>query len=117
MALMTGSDYKASMKKMNPVMYVNGEKVDNYTEHPLVRPVIETVATGYELAHHPAHRDCAAAVSHLTGDPINRFIYVATSAEELIKREKQIRLASFSTGQCVYQCTGKLCRVTLGLGD
>ena len=106
MALKTGSDYKESMKKMDPVMYVNGEKVDNYCEHPLVRPVIETVAAGYDLAHHPAHRECAAAVSHLTGEPINRFIYVATSAEELIKREQQIRLASFSTGQCVYQCTG-----------
>ena len=88
MALKTGEEYKASMKRMKTVVYVSGEKVDRFYEHPLIKPAIETVATGYDLAHNPLHKDCTTAVSHLTGGVINRFTYVATSPDELIKREK-----------------------------
>ena len=106
MALKTGNDYRESLKAMKTVVYVAGEKVPKFYEHPALLPAVNTVATGYDLAHDPNHADITTAVSHLTGEKINRFIYIANSPEELLKREQQIKLASFVTGQCVYQCTG-----------
>jgi len=106
MPLKTGEEYRESLKQMKTVVYVGGRKVDRFYEHPVIKPAVNTVAKGYELAHDPHHRDFTTATSYLTGNPINRFNYVATSGEELIKRERQIKLASHMTGQCVYQCTG-----------
>ncbi|MFC1995497.1 4-hydroxyphenylacetate 3-hydroxylase N-terminal domain-containing protein [Chloroflexota bacterium] len=106
MALKTGEDYKRSLEKMKTVVYVRGEKVDEFYDHPCLKPAVETVAVGYDLAHNPHHTSCTVAVSQLTREIVNRFVHVATSAEELIKREQQIRLASFITGECLYQCTG-----------
>lgn len=106
MALKTGKDYVESLKSMKTVVYVAGEKVPRFYEHPALLPAVNTVATGYDLAHDPIHADITTATSHLTGEKINRFIYIANSPDELIKREQQIKLASFVTGQCVYQCTG-----------
>ncbi len=106
MALKTGKDYVASLKKMKTVVYVNGEKLKKFWEHPLMIPAINTVAAGYDLANDPNHADISSATSHLTGGKINRFIFIANSREELLKRQQQIKLCSFRTGQCVYQCTG-----------
>ena len=106
MALKTGKEYVESLKKMKTVVYVAGEKLDKFYEHPLMIPAVNTVATGYDLAHDPNHAEITTAISHLTGEKINRFIHIANSREDLIKREKQIKLCSFATGQCVYQCTG-----------
>ena len=106
MALKTGKDYMESLRAMKTVVYVAGEKVPKFYEHPALLPAVNTVATGYDLAHDENHADITTATSHLTGQKINRFIYIANSAEDLIKREQQIKLCSFVTGQCVYQCTG-----------
>ncbi len=106
MALRTGEEYRRSLEKMKTVVYVRGEKVNRFYDHPCLKPAVDTVAAGYDLAHNPQHASCTSAVSHLTGEIINRFVNVPTSAEELTKRVKHIRLASFITGECLYQCTG-----------
>ena len=106
MALKTGGDYVESLKTMKTVVYIGGEKIERFYDHPLITPAVNTVAAGYDLAHDPNHAEITTAISHLTGDKINRFIHIANSREDLIKREHQIKLCSFTTGQCVYQCTG-----------
>ncbi len=106
MALKTSQQYLESLKSLKTVVYIDGVKAEKFYEHPVLRPAVNTVAAGYDLAHDPNHREFTTAVSHLTGDVINRFNFVATDKEQLIRREKQIKLASFVTGECVYQCTG-----------
>ena len=63
MALKTGKDYVESLKAMNTVVYVAGEKVTRFYEHPALVPAVNTVAAGYDLAHDPNHAEITTAVS------------------------------------------------------
>ncbi|MBW1785037.1 MAG: 4-hydroxybutyryl-CoA dehydratase [Deltaproteobacteria bacterium] len=105
MALMNGDEYKESIKKVKSILYVQGKQVHDYWDHPAIIPTIETVAAAYDLSF-SEHRECTTAISHLTDEPISRFINIAQNAEDLLKRQQQIKLASFCTGECIYQCTG-----------
>ena len=51
MALMTGAQYIESLRKLNTRVYMFGEKIDNWVDHPIIRPSINCVAVTYDLAH------------------------------------------------------------------
>ncbi len=44
MSLMTGAEYIESLRKLNTRVYMFGEKVDNWVDHPIIRPSINCVA-------------------------------------------------------------------------
>ena len=73
MALMTGAQYIESLRKLNTRVYMFGEKVENWVDHPMIRPSINCVAVTYDLAHDPQYEDLMTAKSHLTGEKVNRF--------------------------------------------
>ena len=53
MALMTGAQYIESLRKLNTQVYMFGEKIENWVDHPMIRPSISCVAMTYQLAHDP----------------------------------------------------------------
>jgi len=53
MALMTGQQYKDSIKDLKINLYLFGEKVENQLENPITGPAIEAVALTYDLANDP----------------------------------------------------------------
>ena len=40
MALMTPQEYIDSLRKLNTRVYMFGEKIDNWVDHPMIRPSI-----------------------------------------------------------------------------
>ena len=48
--LMTATEYIESLRKLNTRVYMFGEKVDNWVDHPIIRPSINCVAMTYALA-------------------------------------------------------------------
>ena len=38
MALMTAKEYIDSLRKLNTRVYMFGEKIDNWVDHPMIRP-------------------------------------------------------------------------------
>ncbi|HBB27897.1 MAG TPA: hypothetical protein DC000_01355, partial [Clostridiales bacterium] len=38
MALMTGEQYIESLRKLKTKVYVFGERVENFVDHPIIRP-------------------------------------------------------------------------------
>ena len=67
MALMTAAQYIESLRKLNTRVYMFGEKIDNWVDHPMIRPSINCVAVTYDLAQDPQYEDLMTAKSHLTG--------------------------------------------------
>jgi len=106
MALKTAEQYKDSLRKMNPTTYILGEKVTNVTDHPLIKPQVETVAQTYSLAHEPETMELLVARSRLTDGEINRFTQLFESIEDLRAKVKMIRLCAQRTGTCFMRCTG-----------
>lgn len=106
MPLMTGEQYIESLRKLKTRVYVFGERVENFVDHPLIRPSINTVAMTYELAHDPQYQDLMTATSNLTGEKVNRFCHLHQSTDDLIKKVKMLRLLGQKTASCFQRCVG-----------
>jgi len=104
--LMTGAQYIESLRKLKTRVYMFGEKVDNWVDHPMIKPSINCLAMTYELAHDPQYADLMTAKSNLTGKTINRFTHLHQSSEDLIKKVKMLRLLGQKTASCFQRCVG-----------
>ena len=52
----TGSEYRDSIRDGREV-YINGERVNDVTRHPMFKPLVDIRARIYDMAHEPATRD------------------------------------------------------------
>ena len=102
--LMTGKEYIESLRKLKTRVYMFGEKVDNWVDHPIIRPSINSVAVTYDLAHDPEHEDIMTAKSNLTGEKVNRFSHLHQSTEDLKNKVKMQRLLGQKTCSCFQRC-------------
>jgi len=106
MALKTAEEFIQSIADLHLEIYLLGEKVDDYTNHPIIRPSLNAMAMTYELAQHPEYQDLMLADSHLIGRKVNRFTHIHQSTEDLIKKVKMLRLLGQKTGTCFQRCVG-----------
>lgn len=104
--LMTGGQYRESLRKLNLMVYLFGERIDNVVDHPVIRPTLNAVAMTYSLAHRPEYAEFMTATSHLTCRRINRFTHIHQSTDDLIKKSKMGRLIGSLTGCCFQRCVG-----------
>ena len=102
--IVTGEDYIDSLRGRNLRVHLFGERVAEPVDHPLIRPSINAVAETYELALREP--ELATVVSPLTGKRINRFLHVATSAEDLVRQNQMQRKLGQLTGTCFQRCVG-----------
>ena len=106
MPMITGAQYEESLRKMNFKVYLQGERVENPVDHPIIRPSMNSVKATYELAEKPEYEELMTATSHLSGKKINRFCHLHQSTEEKKKKVKMQRLLGQKTGACFQRCVG-----------
>ncbi|HMK52767.1 MAG TPA: 4-hydroxyphenylacetate 3-hydroxylase N-terminal domain-containing protein, partial [Thermodesulfobacteriota bacterium] len=104
--IVTKEDYIQSLKDLHHAVFYNGKRVEDITEHPGIRPHINSAALTYELALRPEYEDLMTATSHLTGRKINRFTHIHQSVDDLIKKVQMLRLIGHETGSCFQRCVG-----------
>lgn len=106
MAFKTSEQYLEDMRSLKRTIYVYGEKVENYVDHPVIRPSINCVAKTYEAALIPEFESVMVAKSHLDGKKTNIFNITYQSKDDLIQRCRAQRLMPRLTGYCSYRCLG-----------
>ncbi len=106
MALMNREQYIESLRNLKVKVYMFGELVENFVDHPIIRPSINCLAMTYELAHDPQYEDLMTATSNLTGKKVNRFCHLHQSTDDLRKKVKMQRLLGQKTGSCFQRCVG-----------
>jgi 4-hydroxybutyryl-CoA dehydratase / vinylacetyl-CoA-Delta-isomerase len=104
--MLTAEQYQTSLRRLNQVVYLFGERIDNPVDHPFIRPSMLAVAKTYEMAQQPEYTDLMTAVSHLDGRRINRFTHIHQSTGDLIRKTKMGRLLGAHTGCCFQRCVG-----------
>ncbi len=104
--LKTPEEYIQSIADLDLEIYLLGDRVDDYTDHPIIRPSLDCLAMTYRLAQEPEHQDLMLATSHLTGEKVNRFTHIHRSTEDLVKKVKMLRLLGQKTGSCFQRCVG-----------
>jgi 4-hydroxybutyryl-CoA dehydratase / vinylacetyl-CoA-Delta-isomerase len=104
MAIRTGEDYINSLRGRKLKIFLFGEEIKDYVEHPMIRPSINAVAETYDLA--VREEELATAQSSLTGQRVNRFLHIAESAQDLVLQNKMQRKMGQNTGTCFQRCVG-----------
>jgi 4-hydroxybutyryl-CoA dehydratase/vinylacetyl-CoA-Delta-isomerase len=104
--MMTAVEYENSLRSLNLVVYLFGERIDNPVDHPIIRPSMNAVAMTYEMAQQDEYKEIMTAMSHLSGETINRFTHIHQSVDDLIKKSKMGRLLGAHTGCCFQRCVG-----------
>ena len=100
----TGAEYVASLRDRETRLWLRGELLDEPADHPLLQGSINAMRATYELA---AERpEDFTATSPYTGEPVNRFLHVTTSPEDLRAKHEMQRALGQRTGTCFQRCVG-----------
>lgn len=107
MALKTKEEYKQSLKKMRPNIYKFGELIEDVTTHKFTKNTVEGHGNLFAASHDEKTRDLLTTTSHLTGEPISRYLSIIQSAEDMINNCKMKRFGFQHTGTCTGgRCVG-----------
>ncbi len=102
--IMDGRGYVDSLSRMKTLVYIDGEAVREYWNHPAIRPAVNALAATYDLASNadldPGIHGLVTADSPLTGGRINRFLHIIQSREDLLARMRLQRAMMRYTGGC-----------------
>ena len=104
--LMTAGEYIESLRRLNLNLYLLGEKVENWVDHPIIRPSINAVAMTYKLAHEPENETLATTDSPLTEQKVNRFASLFQGTDDLVNKVKLQRQMGQRTACCFQRCVG-----------
>ena len=102
----TAKEYMESLRQLKLNLYLLGEKVENWVDHPIIRPSINAIAMTYKLAHEPENETLATTTSMLTGEKVNRFNSLFQSTDDLVSKVKLQRELGQRTACCFQRCVG-----------
>jgi 4-hydroxybutyryl-CoA dehydratase/vinylacetyl-CoA-Delta-isomerase len=106
MSMMTGNEYRESLRRLKPEIYYLGEKIESVADHPAFVPHVNAAALTYEMALAPEFEELLSTTSHLTGEKINRYTHIHHSHDDLVKKVKMMRALGQQTGSCFQRCVG-----------
>ena len=115
MGVMSKAEYVESLRKLQPVVFMAGEKITEIVDNPRLRAGIEATGATYELAEMPEYRDLLVTTSDLVGEPVNRFNLPPRSIADLVARVKINRTLGRRVGTCHQRCTGLDCLAALSI--
>lgn len=104
MPIKNGAEYIKSLRGRNLKVYLFGELVKEPVDHPMIRPSINAIAETYDLA--VKDPELATAQSSISGIPVNRFLHIAESAQDLVNQNRMQRKLGQLTGTCFQRCVG-----------
>jgi 4-hydroxybutyryl-CoA dehydratase/vinylacetyl-CoA-Delta-isomerase len=102
--IVSKQDYINSLRGRQLRVYLMGERVDEPVDHPMIRPSVNAMAMSYQLASEQP--ELATAESPLTGTRVNRFLHIATCAEDVVQQNRMQRRLGQLTGTCFQRCVG-----------
>jgi len=86
--LMTAEEYRESLRRYRPRVFVDGEAVESIADEPRLAPGIAAIGVTYDFARRPEHAEMMTAKQATSGKVVNRLVHVnETSADLLAKLE------------------------------
>lgn len=96
--LMNAADYRESLRRYSPRVFVNGRRVDSVADEPLLAPGIAGVGVTYDFAHEPKHQALMLARQGTSGKIVNRMLHIDESSTDLLYKLEAVRLVCQECG-------------------
>lgn len=100
----TKQDFINALSKMKRNVYYDGQLIDRTDE--IQMDCIDTIGTTYDEAAKPENQELMTAISHITGERINRFTNIHQNKEDLHKKQDMTRMLCQKVGGCIQRCMG-----------
>jgi 4-hydroxybutyryl-CoA dehydratase/vinylacetyl-CoA-Delta-isomerase len=97
-SLMTGADYRESLRRYRPTVYVDGQRIESVADAPSLQPGINALAFSYDFALDPAVAPLMTARQTHRGRTVNRMLHIDESAGDLLNKLEAVRLLCQETG-------------------
>jgi 4-hydroxybutyryl-CoA dehydratase/vinylacetyl-CoA-Delta-isomerase len=96
--LMSGQDFRDSLRKYQPTVYVDGQRIESVADAPAFQPGINALAVSYDFARDAAKAPLMTAVQSVSGKTVNRMLHINESAGDLLNKLEAVRLLCQETG-------------------
>ncbi|TWB87490.1 4-hydroxybutyryl-CoA dehydratase/vinylacetyl-CoA-Delta-isomerase [Bradyrhizobium macuxiense] len=96
--LMTAADYRESLRRYKPRVFVNGAAVASVADEPLLAPGVAGVGVTYDFAHRAEHMPIMTARQATSGKTVNRMLHINESAQDLLYKLEAVRLVCRTSG-------------------
>ncbi|MBN1380884.1 MAG: aromatic ring hydroxylase [Deltaproteobacteria bacterium] len=100
----TKEEYIQGLSKMKRNLYCDGELIDRTDE--LHKECLDVMGTTFEEAQRPENQELMTAISHLTGERINRFNHIHQNTHDLHMKQDMTRMLCQKVGGCIQRCMG-----------
>ena len=100
----TKEQYIEGLSKMKRNIYFDGELIDRTDERQM--ECLDVMGTTFDEAAKPENQELCTAISHLTGERINRFNNVHQNTDDLHKKQDMTRMYCQKVGGCIQRCMG-----------
>ena len=97
--------YHERLFSMQPNIYIGGKKTGR-DDHRL-QPGIRVLDITYDLARDEKYKGVVTAVSHLSGEEVNRWAHLPQNPHDLMQKQKMIRIGARRAGGCIQRCMGQ----------
>jgi 4-hydroxybutyryl-CoA dehydratase / vinylacetyl-CoA-Delta-isomerase len=96
--LMSGADYRDSLRAYKPRVFVNGNAVDSVADEPLLAPGINAVGITYDHALDAVHGKLMTARQGTSGKTVNRMLHINENSTDLLHKLEAVRLVCSVSG-------------------
>jgi 4-hydroxybutyryl-CoA dehydratase/vinylacetyl-CoA-Delta-isomerase len=97
-ALMSGDDYRESLRRYRPKVFVDGHEVPSVADAPALRPGVNALAFTYDFALRPELAPVALATQASRNRVVPRMLHIDESAGDLLNKLEAVRLLCQETG-------------------
>ena len=82
--LMSSTDYRESLRRSRPRVYVNGQAVASVADEPLLAPGVNAIGLTYDLALREELRPVMRATLADGGAEVNRMLAIPKTSQDLL---------------------------------
>jgi 4-hydroxybutyryl-CoA dehydratase/vinylacetyl-CoA-Delta-isomerase len=96
--LMSAAEYRDSLRRMRPVVYVDGRRIASVADEPLLAPGVNALGVSYDFALREATRVLMRTEGPDFDGPINRMLAIPRTSADLLNKLEAVRLVCQETG-------------------
>ena len=94
---MRSADYRESLRRLSPVVYLDGRRVDAVADEPGFQPGIRALGVSYDFAHDPALARLMLA-TNAAGRTVPRMLHLNRGSADLLDKLEAVRVLCQETG-------------------
>ncbi len=96
--LMSALEYRDSLRRYRPRVFINGRAVESVADEPLLAPGIRATGVTYDFALVGEHAPLMTARQMTSGKTVNRMLHINETSTDLLYKLEAVRLVCRESG-------------------